>query len=71
MAKVAKEKGLRFLALMITDGIDNKTYLMAVGDKEPIGKALKIDLTSKPYAELAGVTSRKSQVLPRILKHLR
>ncbi len=71
MAKAAQEKGLRFLALMITDGIDNKTYLMAVGDREPIEKALKIDLTNKPYAELAGVTSRKSQVLPRILKHLR
>ncbi len=71
MAEVMREKRLKFLALMITDCIDSKTYLLAVGDKEPIEKGLRVDLTSKPYAELSGVTSRKSQVLPEILRHLR
>ncbi len=70
MMEVIKEKKLKFLALMITDSIDSKTYLIIEGDKTIMQKALKTDLTGKPYAELKGITSRKSQLLPKILNQI-
>lgn len=68
MERELSERGLNFLALMITDYIENKSYIVAVGDTTIVENSLGIDL-SKGYAELPGVTSRKSQVLPRVLQY--
>ncbi len=69
MKSVANEKRLEALMLMITDYIEQTSYVLAVGKVELFEKALRIDL-SKGIAELKGVTSRKSQVLPKILSYL-
>ncbi len=70
MESLLKSKSLKFLALMITDCIDSKTYLAVVGDKRVVSEALNPEIAEKDYVVLEGVTSRKSQVLPEILKHL-
>ncbi|MEM4788801.1 MAG: putative manganese-dependent inorganic diphosphatase [Ignisphaera sp.] len=70
MSGLVYKMNLRFLILMITDYIDNKSLILAVGDEKVVGEALGIDL-SKGFAELSGVISRKSQVLPKILEYLR
>ncbi|MHA1616802.1 MAG: putative manganese-dependent inorganic diphosphatase [Candidatus Njordarchaeales archaeon] len=69
MSEVLKEKNLLFLSLMITDYIENRTFLLTVGDEDIIANALQVDV-SKGYVELPGITSRKSQVLPKILRYL-
>ena len=69
MKSVMSERGLKFLALMITDYIDGNTYLVVEGDSRPIEEGLGTDL-SKGHALLKGITSRKGQVLPKILKQL-
>ncbi len=68
MRSVRSSEGLRFLALMITDYIDGNTYLVVEGDLRPVEEGLGIDLSSG-YALLKGVTSRKGQVLPKVLKY--
>ncbi len=69
MNSVLTERGLKFLALMITDYIDGDTYLVVEGDSRPVEEGLGTDL-SRGYAVLKGITSRKGQVLPKILKYL-
>ena len=66
---IASEKGLEMLMLMVTDVVEGNSYVMAVGRTDIAEQALGIDL-SKGFAELKGVTSRKSQVLPKILSFL-
>lgn len=69
MDEVLREKGLRFLVLMITDYIEGNSLIIASGDIKTVEKALETDL-SKGYALMQGVTSRKSQVLPKILRYI-
>jgi len=69
MIKELMTRKLNFLVLMITDYIENKSYIMAVGNTAVVENALGIDLSSG-YSEMAGVTSRKSQLLPNILRYL-
>uniref|UniRef100_A0A7C4JJ76 inorganic diphosphatase n=1 Tax=Ignisphaera aggregans TaxID=334771 RepID=A0A7C4JJ76_9CREN len=69
MNELAYEKNLRFLALMITDYIENRSLFFVVGDEKVFIESMNIDL-SKGFAELSGVISRKSQVLPKILEYL-
>ncbi len=69
MENILREKKLRFLILMITDFIENNSIIISVGEKRIVEKALEVDL-SKEYAVLEGVTSRKKQVLPKILEYL-
>ncbi len=69
LESVRKERGLDLLMLMVTDFVEERSFVTAVGRKEIVEQAFGIDL-SKGFAELKGVTSRKSQVLPRILEQL-
>ena len=70
MDRLRRVRGLRFLALMITDCIDSNTYLVVSGDSRIVEEALGVEVGAAGYALLKGVTSRKSQVLPKILKCL-
>ncbi len=70
MSRVMEERGLKFLVLMITDSIDGKSFLLGTGDVKAVEEGLGIQLSNGKHAELQGVTSRKSQVLPRILERL-
>lgn len=69
MNGIAYERNLKFLVLMITDYIENRSLILVVGDEKIVGESLSIDL-SKGFAELSGVISRKSQVLPKILEYM-
>ena len=67
MDKLRKQHGYVFLALLITDFIESSSYIIAVGRKSIIEEALGADL-SRGYAYLAGIVSRKAQVVPKIIK---
>ncbi len=69
MKRIASEKRLEMLMLMVTDIIESSSYIIAVGKVEMVEQALGIDL-SQGFAELKNVTSRKSQILPKILSYL-
>ena len=69
MEEIHRSKSLKLLALMITDIVEERSYMIAVGQIDIVERALNVDL-SQGYAELRGVTSRKSQVLPKILNLL-
>ncbi len=61
-----ESRGLDFAVLMITDYLNEVSYLICSGRAEILREALGIDPEAE-YSELKGVTSRKAQVLPRIL----
>ncbi|MCD6428880.1 MAG: putative manganese-dependent inorganic diphosphatase [Desulfurococcales archaeon] len=69
MDSIRKQYGYAFLALLITDFIERSSYIIAVGRKSILEEALGVDL-SKGYAYLAGIVSRKAQVVPKIIKVL-
>ncbi|MHA1610359.1 MAG: putative manganese-dependent inorganic diphosphatase [Candidatus Njordarchaeales archaeon] len=69
MMKEMRDRGLIFLVLMITDYIEERSFIIVVGNEEIVANALKVDL-SEGYGVLPGVTSRKSQVLPMLLRYI-
>jgi manganese-dependent inorganic pyrophosphatase len=70
MRDVLREKQVRSLMLLITNYVKGDSILIAEGDTRLVEKALEIDLT-KGWSVLKGVTSRKAQVVPKILSYLR
>ena len=69
MNEYAGRRGLNTLILMITDFIDEKSIIVAVGDKSVVEGALGVDL-SKGYCEVKGLVSRKKQLIPKIMSYL-
>ncbi|NPA96142.1 MAG: putative manganese-dependent inorganic diphosphatase, partial [Crenarchaeota archaeon] len=67
MDRIRREKGLEFLVLMVTDYIEGRSFITAVGRADPVARAFGEEVT-KNFVELKGVTSRKKDVLPRILE---
>lgn len=71
MVRELHSRGLHFLVLMVTDIVEEKSYLTAVGHKDIVERALGVTLPEGAgFAELKGVTSRKSQVLPKLLERI-
>ena len=69
MRRLLREHRLDFVVLMVTDYVERKSLITAVGSCEPVEKAFG-DEVSTSFVELPGATSRKNDVLPRILKAL-
>ncbi len=69
MERVRRERGLEFLVLMVTDYVEGRSYVTAVGRAEPVARSFGSEALEK-FVELRGVTSRKKDVLPRILEAL-
>ncbi len=69
MREYREKRKLNTLVLMITDFIDEKSIIVAVGDKRIIENALGADL-SKGYCEIEKLVSRKKQLIPRIMEFL-
>ncbi len=68
MREYASRRSLNTLILMITDFIDEKSIVVAVGDKRIVEEALGLDL-SKGYCEVKGLVSRKKQLIPKIMSY--
>jgi len=69
MERVRRERGLEFLVLMVTDYVEGRSYITAVGRADPVAKSFGDEVLEK-FVELRGVTSRKKDVLPRVLESL-
>ncbi|HDI02080.1 MAG TPA: hypothetical protein ENF93_00385 [Ignisphaera sp.] len=69
MDRIVREKNPDLIILMITDYIENSSIILAQGKVEILEKALSVDL-SKGYTEIKGLTSRKNQLIPKILEYL-
>ncbi len=67
MERVRRERSLEFLVLMVTDYIEGRSFITAVGRAEAVERAFGGGV-SRNFVELKGVTSRKKDVLPRILE---
>ncbi len=66
LEKFRESRGLDFAVLMITDYLNDTSYFISSGRTEVLREALGIDPEAE-YSELKGITSRKAQVLPKIL----
>lgn len=66
LREACNQKGLDFVALMVTDIVENDSLLVADGD---IRKLVSMPYRQRDYAvwEMPGVVSRKKQLLPTLL----
>lgn len=66
MPQALKEQGVDMIFFMLTDILSESTNLIYVGDKAEatIEKAYKISKEAGDYYKLAGVVSRKKQLIP-------
>ena len=70
MEKVAKDNGMEFTLLLLTDVINANSEIFVAGPKpEYVEKAFNVQLTDS-QASLPGVISRKKQVVPAITNAL-
>ncbi len=69
MDSIRRERGLEFLVLMVTDYIEGRSYVTSVGKNDAVARAFGSEVSSS-FVELKGVTSRKKDVLPKILESI-
>ncbi|QIL46640.1 manganese-dependent inorganic pyrophosphatase [Vagococcus coleopterorum] len=66
MTAVNASEGFDLFVLVITDILESNSAILVVGDdKSPVEKAFNVSLVNNT-AELAGVVSRKKQVVPQL-----
>lgn len=66
-SSILKDEGIKLFALIITDYIGNLSHAIIVGDTNAFEEAFGVKVVNG-YTVLEGITSRKLQILPRILK---
>jgi len=67
----ASRSGYGFYALMVTDYIEGSTYLAARGKMANVVYEAFGEAGENGFVYLRGVTSRKSEVAPKILEALK
>jgi manganese-dependent inorganic pyrophosphatase len=67
--EVVKDEGLKLFILLITDYIENTSYSVVVGDTALFEEAFSTKVVNN-YVVLKGITSRKQQVVPKLLNIL-
>lgn len=65
--QLMKDNNLRLYMLVLTDYIDSTSHFIVEGDISVVEEAFNVSVVSN-YFSLRNVTSRKSQILPPILK---
>ncbi|MEM0453192.1 MAG: putative manganese-dependent inorganic diphosphatase [Sulfolobales archaeon] len=63
---ILNDEGIKLFTLLITDYIENLSHALVVGDITLFEEAFDVKVTNN-YAILKGVTSRKLQILPKLL----
>ncbi len=67
LTNIASNEGVKLSILLITDYLDNVSHILAVGDVATVEEAFKVKVINN-YAVLEGMTSRKLQILPKLLR---
>lgn len=70
MCEAADLNGFKLYMLVITNYVENVSYIMVCGDTNVVEEAFNERVVSG-YIVLKGVTSRKSQILPKLLNVVR
>ncbi len=69
MEKMRRTTNLQSMIVMITDYMRHESIILASGDRRLVEKSFDASL-EEGWIELKGVTSRKLQVVPRLLEYL-
>jgi len=64
--EVVKNEGIKLFILLITDYISNTSYTVVVGDTTLFEEAFSTKVVNN-YVVLEGITSRKQQIIPKLL----